>query len=253
MNYLTRTQKSLLLSKPKISLAMLMIRCCKYSPPACRIAALMLFIAGVACTLSNVYADALALPFRKSFQNSGFEQDWQTNVSPGTFLGPKDGVLGFDAPAHGRAFLTHEAGTDLITYSGKITQWGAIYLVWNENNWCAVGQLSPTPFGQLYTTVITNGLGRENDHRGVDFNSPRWIRIQLGGNYIRFSFSNDEKTWSVLRTIERPPGFSGAPKLIAAGKYAEPEDKPFANEKSYSSEDGRMAGHIWALKVEPLP
>lgn len=253
MNSLTRMSKCFLLCKPQNTLAMLMIHSCRYRSQACWIATFIMIVA-TACVPSNVHADALTLPFTKDFLNRSYDSDWQMNLSTDASFGPKaGGVLAFDAPVHGRAFLTHEGGKDLITYSGKITQWGAIYLVWNENNWCAVGQLSPTPFAQLYTTVITNGSGREHDHRGVDFNVARWIRIQLGGNYIRFSFSTDEKDWSVLRTIERPPGFSGAPKLIVAGKYAEPEDKPFANEKSYSSEDGRMAGHIWALKVEQLP
>jgi hypothetical protein len=239
--------------KTQTNFVMLMIRLCNHFASARQAVPLLLLVATLAGTLPGAYGAPLPIPFTKNFQNGSFDQDWQTNVSPDTFFGPKDGVLGFDAPAHARAFLAHEGGTDLITYSGKITQWGAIYLVWDEKNWCAVGQLSPTPFGQLYTTVIANGSGRENDHRGVDFNSPRWVRIQLGGNYIRFSFSNDEKTWSVLRTIERPPGFSGAPKLIAAGKYAEPEDKPFANEINYSREDGRISGHLWELKVEPTP
>ena len=213
----------------------------------------LILICSGSSLVSNGHAAGLTLPLEKNFQGGSIDSDWQTNVSSDTSFAVKDGTLAFDTPAHARAFLTHEAGVDLLTYSGKITQWSAIYLVWNEKNWCSVGELSPTPFGQLYTTVVTNGSGRENDHRGIDFNYPRWIRIQLGGNYIRFYFSNDEKTWSVLRTIERPASFSGAPKLIAAGKYAEPEDKPFADEKNYSPEDGRVAGHIFALKVEPTP
>jgi hypothetical protein len=226
---------------------------CKQLVSVRRFIAFLGLIAVIASAPPGVFAAPLALPLEKNFATNKFEQDWHTNVSANTFFGPKDGVLGFDAPTHARAYLTHDARTDLITYSGKISQWGAIYLVWNEKNWCAVGQLSPTPFAQLYTTVITNGVGRENDHRGVDFNSARWVRIQLGGNYIRFSFSNDEKTWTALRTIERPAGYSGAPKLIAAGKYAEPDDKPFAHENIYSKEDGRVSGHIWEVKVESTP
>jgi hypothetical protein len=203
--------------------------------------------------VSDVRAASLELPVEKNFQSGGFDSDWQTNVSSETSFAIKDGSLNFDAPAHAKAFVCRDANVDLITYSGKITRWGAIYLVWGEKNWCAIGQLSPTPFGQLYTTVVTNGTGGETDHRGVDFNYPRWVRIQLGGNYIRFYFSNDEKSWSVLRTIERPSSFAGAPKLIAAGKYSTRDDQPFANGNAFSAGDGRMDGRILALHAEATP
>jgi hypothetical protein len=200
--------------------------------------------------VSNVRGASLELPLEKNFQSGGFDSDWQTNVSTETSFAIKDGSINFDAPAHAKAFVCRDANVDLITYSGKITRWGAIYLVWGEKNWCAIGQLSPTPFGQLYTTVVTNGKGGETDHRGIDFDYPKWVRIQLGGNYIRFYFSNDETNWSVLRTIERPVSFAGAPKLIAAGKYSTREDQPFADEKTFLSGDGRLNGRIIALRAE---
>jgi hypothetical protein len=221
--------------------------------PFCRIVASMSFAISVLCVAFNLRASALTLPLSEDFQNGKIGPEWQTNVSSGATFGVNAGSINFDAPAHARAFLVRQANIDLITYSGKVDHWGAIYLVWDAKNWCAVGQLSPTPFGQLYTTVVTNGKGSETDHRGIDFNFPRWVRVQLGGNYIRFYFSTDEKNWSVLRTIERPAGFKGAPKLIAAGKYSTPEDQPFAEEKSDQPEDGRISGGIIALRVEATP
>lgn len=143
-----------------------------------------------------------------------------------------------------------------IIFTGKVAQWASIYLVWDENNWCGVGQVSPTPFGRLSSTSVVNGEAAEIDHRGIDFGSPRWVRIQLGANYIRFFYSITGIEWTELRTIERPKRFTASPRLIAAGKYYEAEDKPFAsNAKSteFRQQDGRVSGRVSHLRIESLP
>jgi len=113
-------------------------------------------------------------------------------VSIGTKLDLKDDGLHFNGPVHGLGHIERETGADLITIAARIAQWGSIYLVWSENNWCGVGQISPTPFGRLYSTAVKESEADEEDHRGIDFGRTRWVRIQLGENFIRFLYSNDE-------------------------------------------------------------
>lgn len=203
-------------------------------------------------TVPRVTAAPLTLPLINNFQ-SGIGADWQTNVSAGAVFNVTKGAINFDAPAHARAFVTREADTDLITFSGRIIRWSAIYLVWNETNWCSVGEISPTPFGQFCTTLVTNGGGHLAYLEGTDFNAARWVRIRLGENYIQYSSSENGTDWLVLKTVERPASFTGAPRLLAAGKYAIPEDQPFAATKEFSTEDGRYGGSLLALRVEATP
>jgi len=152
---------------------------------------------------------------------------------------------------HAQAHNQKRCGVDLITYSGTVAQWGSLYLVWDADNWCGVGQLSPTPFGRLYSSTVIKGKGEETDHRGIDFGLARRVRIQLGRNYIRFLYSNNGKEWIELRTIERPKAFSGAPRLMAAGKYYDAADQPFAAPIAKASmDDGRAGGRISNLQVE---
>ena len=186
-----------------------------------------------------------------------FGPSWDENVSPGSSLEIKDGEISFDASTHTHAHVQRAATTDLITLSGKLSQWGAIYLVWGPDSWCGVGQVSPTPFGRIYSTVSANGKADEAIHRGINFGIPRWLRIRLGKNYVRFDYSSDGKYWAALRTIERPEGFSGAPKLIAAGKYYEADDKPFHADTlsvhAATSKDDHLKGHILELRAEATP
>src|SRR6202012_2386071 len=74
----------------------------------------------LACCLSNLHAADLTLPLTKTFQTADFGTGWTTNVSPESTFKVTDGGINFTAPEHARAFVTHEANADLITFSGKI-------------------------------------------------------------------------------------------------------------------------------------
>ncbi|WP_150107352.1 hypothetical protein [Pedosphaera parvula] len=181
---------------------------------------------------------------------------WTSTATPDSRIEIKNDGLEFNAATHSRAHLQQTLDTDLCTLSARISQWASIYLVWDEQNWCAVGQISPTPFGRLFSTAVIGGQDNEVDHRGIDFGSSRLVRIKLGGNYVRFEFSNDNgKNWTELRTIERPKEFTGPPKLMAIGKYYENADKPFdlASYDIKSSSTERISGRVSNVIIEQTP
>ena len=209
-----------------------------------------------ACMRTALCAE-LSLPIQERFAAPRLNAAWSERVSIGTKLDLKDDGLHFNGPVHGLGHIERETGADLITIAARIAQWGSIYLVWSENNWCGVGQISPTPFGRLYSTAVKESEADEEDHRGIDFGRARWVRIQLGENFIRFLYSNDEMQWTELRTIPRPKAFAGAPKWLAAGKYYEAADRPFAVKNAASQalrESGdKIGGRVLEIKVESLP
>jgi hypothetical protein len=214
--------------------------------------------------VSNLIGAGLAVPTEEKFATSRLPEGWTEEVSTGTKLELKNDGLHFNGPAHGKGHLKSECGKDLITVSAKIAQWGAVYLVWDENSWCSAGQISPTPFGRLFSSIVTKREGDEEDHRGINFGPPRWVRIQLGENFIRFFYSDDEKQWTELRTVPRPKVFAGAPKWFVVGKYYETEDRPFAIKAGSPTSDSgtnaygdqiwqggdKIGGRILEVKVE---
>lgn len=220
------------------------------------IAAALLFLVFVsvygAVAASGGQSGTLVLPFVDDFQSS-LDPVWQTNVSSGATLTIKRGAMKFDAPTGARADIRRPAGIDNITFSGKILEWGSIYLVWDAKNWCGIGQISPTPFGQLYSAMVTNDSYVETDYRGIDFYLARWVRIQLGGNYVRFLYSKDGANWTSLRAFERSAGFAGAPSLVVAGKYYDKDEKPFENGPAAQAAGEKIAGQILGLRVEATP
>jgi hypothetical protein len=192
----------------------------------------------------------LDLPFTERFSSEKLDSVWEQRVSPDNKLDFKEGHVGFIGAPHGVAHIQREAGQDLITVSAHIAQWGSIYLVWGEGDWCGTGQISPTPFGRLFSTVTKKGEGDEEDHRGIDFGLARWVQIQLGENFIRFLYSNDGTTWTELRTVVREKRFAGAPRWLVAGKYYDASDKPFAHTFAPTQPGDNIGGRILELKVE---
>lgn len=211
--------------------------------------------------LAAIAAGATGLLKDKTPQNEALHalgSLWQ----PVTSIGGKvdttsDGAFSFDATEHSRAHIQRELGQDLITVSAKLSRWGSIYVVWSSDVWCGVGQVSPTPFGRIFSTTVVGTKEDEADHRGINFAASRWLRIRLGENYVRFDYSADGTEWAELRTVERPKEFSGAPRLVAAGKYYEVADKPFfdvATATEHGTDQSiKVTGQIFALKVEPTP
>jgi hypothetical protein len=188
------------------------------------------------------------------------DHSWTREVSPSGSIQIGNSSIDFAAPLHGRAHMQRAAGSDLVTFSGKLSNWGSIYLVWGPEQWCGVGEISPTPFARLYSTVVVNGKPEEVDHRGiVNFGNPRWMRIQLGKNYIRFEYSNDGVEWHTLRTVERPKQLARAPQWIAFGKSYEAEDDPFgrSSEKPLPGDRGSapvsIKARVYEVRLEPTP
>ena len=136
---------------------------------------------------------------------------WRRVVDQGGSVALKDGGLIVKAETGARAHIERPLDRDLVTITGKVGRWASIYLVWDADHWCGVGKVSPTPFGRFYSTFVDGGTVDEADHRGLDFGVLQQVRIQLGGNFIRFWSSIDGKEWTELRGVERPKDFAGGP------------------------------------------
>ena len=78
------------------------------------------------------------------------------------------------------------------------------------------------------------------------------LRIRLGKDHVAFQYELDGK-WVELRTIERPAGFAGAPKLVAAGKSYDADDQPFGNDSHPTSGAETQSGAIDEVRIEPTP
>src|ERR1043166_8643680 len=129
------------------------------------------------CLLGAVWGasgDGLRLPTAEIFAIPRIEEGWVEEASSGMKLELKNDGLHFNGPAHGKGHIKRECRKNLITVSAKIAQWGSVYLVWDENSWCAAGQISPTPFGRLFSSIVTKRDGDEEDHRGINFGASRW-------------------------------------------------------------------------------
>jgi hypothetical protein len=206
-------------------------------------------------TTSATAADQLlTVPFHESFQDKALDPLWEREVSSRGSLAVNAGGIDFEASTHARAHVRRQLGVDRVTLTAKVVRWASFYVVWDPDNWVGVGQVSPTPFGRLTSTAVAGGKAVELDHLGIHFPTPRWVRIQIGTNYVRCLYSGDGKEWIELRTLERPAEFAGAPKLIAAGKPYDAADRPFARDSEAArDDDGRMAGRVVELHVEATP
>lgn len=194
------------------------------------------------------------IPFTEVFSGAEMSTNWIKTESLGTRLELRTDGLHFNGPAYGLAHAKRALGLDQLTVSARIAQWGSIYLVWDDQTWCAAGQISPTPFGRLYSTSVKRGVADKDDHRGIDFGLPRWVRIQLGEKFVRFSWSDDGQQWTDLRVIPRAKAFSGPPKWLAVGKYYEASNLPFAASDSLKpvsqAEGDKIGGRILEVKIE---
>ncbi|HTL27866.1 MAG TPA: hypothetical protein VL282_01535, partial [Tepidisphaeraceae bacterium] len=173
---------------------------------------------------------------------------WRQTVAGGGTIESKDGWTTFAGQGGAISHIEHAGVDDNITISAKIARWAAIYLVWDADNWVGLGKVSPTPFGRFYSIDVVGGKAHEFHHRGVDFNFPHRVRVQLGNDHIAFQYQLDDK-WIDLRRIERPKNLTGAPKLIAAGKAYEGDDHAFGAARKLDGE--KVSGAITELVVEP--
>ncbi len=218
-------------------------------PPHLGLSRLLLAsMAGLSGMTLTAAESSLSLPFSENFPSTNLSSGWSEEITPGGKISIKDGWITFESPLPAHSHIQRPAGVDNLTLSSKLVRWSGIYLVWNESNWCGVGKLSPTPFGRLYSMDVINGHTNEVDHRGIDFNFPHKVRVQLGEDHVRFDYLFENR-WIRMRTIERPKGFSGAPKWIRIGKYYGSEDKPYGAQKSSEL----ASGAIREVRVEVTP
>lgn len=178
---------------------------------------------------------------------------WDKAIGPESKLEVKDGWATFEGPLSSRAHIQRSAPQDDIMVSATVARWAAVYVVWDAENWCGVGKVSPTPFGRFYNVEVVDGKPTEVDHRGVDFNAPHRVRIQLGKDYVRFQYA-DGPQYVDLRTIERPASWAGTPKLIVTGKSYGAENTPFAEkEAARKLSEGKVSGAVRELRVRATP
>lgn len=183
---------------------------------------------------------------QESFDGNAIQQPWKSIVAGGGTIVVKDGWVTFDAGPGGKSMIQRTNDRDNITVSAHLARWAAIYLVWDDNNWCGVGKISPTPFGRFYSIAVENGKPVEVDHRGVDFNGRHVVHIQLGKDHVSFQYGTPDIT---MRTILRPASYKGAPKLIIAGIANTDEDKPFTTGLAADAE--KRSGAIDDLEIQP--
>jgi hypothetical protein len=174
-------------------------------------------------------------------------EGWAEKTAGGGTITTKDGWTTFEGADGAVAHIERANDKDNVTISCKLVRWAAIYLVWDKDNWAGLGKTSPTPFGRFSSIDVVGGAAHEFDHRGVDFNLPHAVRVQLGANHVTFQYQLDGK-WTDLRRIERPREYAGAPKLVAAGKYYGAEDRLFGAGRKPAGD--RVSGAIRELRVE---
>src|SRR6185437_8519353 len=136
----------------------------------------------------------MKLPLAENFSSPQLDASWSRAVSSGATIVSKDGWLTCEGAPTARALIERSAGVDNFTISATAARWAVIYVVWDENNWCAVGKILPTPFGRFFSVDVHGGAVDEIDHRGVDFNAPSPVRMQIGTDHIRFQYL-DGREW----------------------------------------------------------
>lgn len=159
-------------------------------------------------------------PICEVFDSGPIPSPWTRVVSDESTVTIADHWLGCETWTKAQAHVQRPAPAwDHPTLTANVRFMGSLYLVWDADNWVAVGKVSPTPFGRFYTTLFTSGEGEPVYHRGIDAGAPQWLRIQVGDDCVRFEYSYDRKTWHFLNGTDRPAGLKGAPRFVAAGKY----------------------------------
>ncbi|MBN1488648.1 MAG: hypothetical protein JXA69_01920 [Phycisphaerae bacterium] len=212
-----------------------------------RLVLLAVCVGMVPATVAN---GNVALPLHERFASETLDAAWSPKASPEASVKVTDGWLAVEGPLDGVGHIERQLGIDNITLSATVVRWGAVYLVWDADNWCGVGMLSPTPFGRFYSIDVVGGKAREVDDRGVDFGCAHRVRIVLGQDHVRLQ-SHDGEKWIDMRTIERPTTFAGAPKRVAVGKYYGADHKPFRGPADVPGV--KVSGLVGDLRIEATP
>ncbi len=200
-------------------------------------------------------ADTAAALFREDFAGD-MGSGWSRKLSEGASLSLQDGWVSMEAGENTTCHIERPLAVDNATVTVKMSSYASLYVAWDENNWCGVGEYSPTPFGRFYTTCTAGGATVETDHRGCNPGSIRYVRLQIGEDCIRFLYSNDGDRWIRLRAIQRPKSFIGAPAIVALGKHYGPGRRPFlaaTAEQPATDPGARYAARFSDFRVEQTP
>ena len=215
----------------------------------------LLPLAVLLLTLSRAAAETPDASWSADFQAQELGPEWTRVLEEGGSATTRDGGLVVRAEKGALAHVEHPLDRDGIVVTARLGRWASICLVWGPDAWCGVGKASPTPFGRYYSSVVAGADVDVEDDRGLDFNALQYVRIELGGNYIRFSSSPDGSTWTEMRTVERPAALAGAPARLAAGRSYEAAEKPFSglDAPRARTEHTPLDGWVSDLRVSPLP
>jgi len=198
---------------------------------------------------------AITLPFHEMFEGSKIGEAWTAVVSEGNSLSIENNSLRIEATAHASAHLQRPLGEDLITVTAKI--WGAaFYLVWNAENGCGMGRVSPTPFPRFFISQTIQGTTRESHLVGCSISIPYYLRFQIASDCFRFSYSEDDKEWRHLKTIPRPDSLAGAPSLMVFGNYYGEDDVLPFGDVAMSPDGDRGSKYtcfVGEIRIEKTP
>lgn len=188
-------------------------------------------------------------PICEVFDSGPIPPGWTRVASDGTTVTVAEHWLACEASPDAKAHVKRPvpAGLQFPALSSNVRYLGSIYLVWDQDNWLALGKVSPTPFGRLYSTVRTAGKGEPVLHRGIDVGAPQWLRIQAGTDSVRFEYSFDRKAWHFLNAADRTAGMRGTPRLMAVGKYYPDAGRALLSESSEGATEDVNARSYSAL------
>lgn len=207
----------------------------------------------------------LAKPlFHEDFSGGKADPAWQTHCSAGNEIIIRDGFAEINADCNTYAHLTRPLDVDNVTVSARIkpssppgvTWCTSIFIVWNGGNWCQMGMI-PTAGGSRYYAVETiNDLTAENYLAECSKQEWHYVRIQLGRDCIRYLASDDGKTWSTLRVIEKPTWFVGKPASLVVGKGYSRGVAPYPNQdldNDYSDRGTKVVSMVADIGVQATP
>lgn len=204
-------------------------------------------------------------PFREEFAGGRADAHWETHCSAGNSITVRDGVARISADLNSYAHLSRRLGLDNVTVSARIkpsipagvTWCTSVFLVWDGGNWCQMGMISQPAGGSgFYAVETVEGGTVETYLDPCDLEKWNYVRIQLGNDCIRYIASTDGRKWKVLRLIERPREFNGAPVTLCVGKgYGRGRDAYPAQDldNDYSDRGPRVVSSIADIAVEETP
>lgn len=155
--------------------------------------------------------------------SGGIGPAWTQSATAKGTVTVRDGALQIATPRNTFAHLYRKLDLDNVTAQARIKpaeadSWAtSIFLYWGPGDWVQLG-VRPMDGGRIYTTKMVVGGYSEANLGRTPFDAWHYVRLELGGDVVRFYSSDDAKAWRLERFEERPGSFVGAPKLLFVGK-----------------------------------